>query len=73
MNETCIFRVQFAGEMWRVMESIKPSVTGRYQYRIMNERKVKVRFCSTNRKFAIELCLGYALGCSVDISLDSGL
>ena len=73
MNETCIFRVQFAGDMWRVMESIKPSVAGRYQYRIMHKRKVMDRLCSANKRYAIELCLGFALGCSVDISLAAEL
>lgn len=67
MKEVCIFRVQFAGDMWRVMESIKPSVAGRYQYRIMHKRKVLNRFCSANGQMAIELCLKYAMGCDVNV------
>ena len=67
MKEKCIFRVQFAGDMWRVMESIKPSVAGRYQYRIMHKRKVMNRFCSSNGQIAIEQCLEYAIGCDVNI------
>lgn len=67
MKEQCIFRVQFAGDMWRVMESIKPGVAGTYQYRIMNKRKVMNRFCSTSGQMAIELCLKYAIGCDVNV------
>lgn len=67
MKEKCIFRVQFAGNMWRVMESIGSGVTGCYRYRIMSGRKVILRFCSANGQMAIELCLEYAMGCDVKV------
>lgn len=67
MKEQCIFRVQFAGDMWRVMESVKPSVAGGYQYRIMHKRKVMNRFCSTDGETAIEICLKYAIGCDINV------
>lgn len=57
MIETCIFRVQFTGEMWRVMESVSSSVAGRYRYRIMHDRKVINKFYSDDSKMAIEQCL----------------
>lgn len=67
MKEKCIFRVQFAGDMWRVMESISSSVAGRYQYRILRKRIVVNRFCAANGQMAIELCLRYAIGCDVKV------
>lgn len=67
MNEVCIFRVQFVGDMWRVMESVKPDEAGRYLYRIMHKRHVYEKFSRTNGQRAIEQCMRYALGCGIDI------
>ena len=68
MKETCIFRVQFAGDMWRVMESNKIDPAGRYEYRIMNKRRVFERFRRANSCRAIELCMRYAMGCDVEMN-----
>lgn len=67
MKETCIFRVQFAGDMWRVLESVEPEEGGRYQYRIMHNRCVYERFSWRNGRRAIEQCMRYAIGCGIDI------
>lgn len=67
MKETCIFRVQFAGDMWRVMKSSKQDEAGRFNYRIINKRRVIESFSRVNGHRAIVLCLIYALGCDVDI------
>lgn len=67
MKEFCIFRVQFAGDMWRVMESSVEDENGRYNYRILHKRKVIEKFKRSNGKRAIEQCMRYAMGCGVDI------
>ena len=67
MTEHCIFRVQFVGDMWRVMESDKQDESGRYKYRIMHNRRVFERFSRTNGRRAIEQCMRYALGVGIDI------
>ena len=67
MKDFCIFRVQFAGDMWRVLESSVEDESGRYEYRIIHERRVVERFKWGNAQRAIELCLRYAMDCSVDI------
>ena len=73
MKEKCIFRVQFAGDMWRVMESLEKDVAGRYQYRIIHKRRVMEKFYRRNGRRAIELCMIYAMGCGVDINLGEEL
>ena len=67
MKEKCIFRVQFAGDMWRVLESVKKDEDGRCDYRIMHDRRVYERFSRTNGRGAIEQCMRYALGCGIEI------
>lgn len=68
MKERCIFRVQFVGDMWRVLENSDQDDFGRYEYRIMHNRRVIERFRRTNGRKAIERCMMYALGCVIDIS-----
>ena len=67
MKEKCIFRVQTFGRMWRVMESVEQDENGRYKYRIMNKRRVCEKFSRANGRTAIEQCMRYALGCSIEI------
>jgi hypothetical protein len=67
MKETCIFRVQYFGEMWRVLRGMDEDEAGRHQYRIMHNRRVHEKFRRTNGKRAIEQCMRYALGCGIDI------
>lgn len=67
MKDLCIFRVQFAGDMWRVLESSVVDECGRFEYRIMNKRRVVERFKSRNARRAIELCMRHAAGCGLDI------
>lgn len=67
MTEHCIFRVQFVGSMWRVMESDKPDKSGQYRYRIMHNRVIYEKFMRTNGRGAIEQCMRYALGVGIDI------
>lgn len=67
MKEFCIFRVQFTGDMWRVLESSVEDESGRYEYRIMNKRRVIERLKRCNGQRAIELCMRYAMGCGVEI------
>lgn len=67
MKEKCIFRVQFTGDMWRVMESINSGVAGIHQYRVLNKRRVVHRFSSSSRQMAIELCLENAMGGIINV------
>lgn len=67
MKDLCIFRVQFAGDMWRVLESSVVDESGQYEYRIMHKRRVVERFKRCNGRRAIELCMRYAAGCGIDI------
>lgn len=67
MKEFCIFRVQNVRDMWRVMESSVADEAGRFTYRIIHYRRVVERFKSTNGQRAIEQCMRYAMGCSVNI------
>ena len=73
MNETCIFRVQFAGDMWRVMESSKQDEAKRFNYRILHKRRVIESFRRMNGQRAIVLCLIYALGCDVNVNWETVL
>lgn len=73
MKETCIFRVQFAGDLWRVMESKETTEAGWHKYRIMNNRRVFLKYTSTDGQFAIERCMVFALGCGVNIHWGSVL
>lgn len=67
MKEYCIFRAQFAGDMWRVMESAVEDDGGQYSYRILNKRRVVEKLKWFNGQRAIERCVVLALGCGVDI------
>lgn len=68
MKERCIFRVQFVGNMWRVIECSNQDNTGLNEYRIVLNRRVIEKLRRTNGQKAIERCMMYALGCIVDIS-----
>lgn len=67
MKRRCIFRVQFEGSMWRVLESLEKDEAGRYEYRIMHNRRVLERFSQFTGCRAIEQCLRYALGVGAEI------
>ena len=67
MKNECIFRVQYADDMWRVLKSVQPDDDGRYMYRVVRNRCVYERFRQTSERRAIEYCLRYALGCGVDV------
>lgn len=67
MKRKCILRVQFVGDMWRVLESLESDKSEMYEYRIMHNRRVFEKFKSPNGRRAIEQCLRYALGCGIDI------
>lgn len=67
MKRRCIFRVQFEGSMWRVLESLEKDEAGRYEYRIMHNRRVLERFRQFTGCRAIEQCVRYALGVGVEI------
>ena len=56
------------GDMWRVLESSDQDNAGRYEYRIIHNRRVFERFRQINGRRAIEQCMRYALGCGIDIS-----
>lgn len=67
MKDLCIFRVQYAGDMWRVLESSVEDESGRNEYRIMHKRKVVERLKRCNARRAIELCMRYAMDCDIDL------
>lgn len=73
MEKYCIFRVQSFSGMYRVLESSDQDNAGRYEYRIMHNRRVLERFRRTNGRRAIELCMRYAMGCGVDINWEEEL
>lgn len=67
MKKECVFRIEVEGYLWRVVAdpfvmSDKPRT-----YRIMHRRKCYAKLKGFNAQLAIEQCMVFALGCSVDI------
>ena len=67
MKRECVFKIEVEGYLWRVVAD--PFVMGHEPrtYRIMHRRRCYAKFTCYNAQLAIEQCLMYALGCSVDI------
>lgn len=67
MNEKCIFKIMYFGNLWKVVVDSKRDEYRRYTYRIMNNRRVVEKIKRFTDSSAIELCMRYAMGCDVDI------
>lgn len=68
MKRRCVFRIEFEGCLWRVVEHPITTDGRKYEYRIMHDRRLLFKCRGIDARYAIETAMRFAFGCDVDVN-----
>lgn len=73
MKKTCIFRIEFCGDLYRVERVERPGSITPTLWRVMSRRRMLYGMWYTSERLAIEAAMSAAMGCAVEIQAGSVL